>query len=263
MAELFELTIQVTGAEKLARFDPREVSDFMASQAEYVQETWRSAVSGNILPGMARAVNNSNYADSIQIQRLPDGNYQVVCGYPQAERIERGYASYDMKPGLLLSPSAKITSDGLGRYVTVPFRQFTPGPGGGIRVSARETNTLPAQVHLHTKMFGRYGGKEGMRSKLETGPMDAPYTWKAGQFQGLTKTTTAGGASRYFTFRRVSSLRLRQLADGRAIWVGTDSNAFIHPGQLANPVMSAVENQVKPIIESRLHDFLVDKIKGE
>lgn len=253
---LFELSIKVDGADSLKKFNPQLVTQFMASQAEYVKNVWAAAVMGQQLPGMTKAVNDPKYAQSIKVKSIAEGNYQVVADYEGASRIEQGYASFDMKPGMLSSASARPTADGTGRYITVPFRQYTQASGGGIRPSASAENTMPADVHLYTKLFGRFSGTEEWKTKLMNGAMTAPYTWQTGKLDGLTKTQTSGGANRYFTFRRISTTRRIDLGDGRSIVVGSDSNSWIHPGQMANPIMASVEALVRPVIIQELQGFI-------
>ncbi len=263
-------------------FDLAPLDRLMQQLATFVRDTWIGAVSGTVLPGMTKAVNDDKYAAAITVEKHGDFHYGVVVNYPEAERIEQGTPAYDMKPMLLASPRAKPTKDGGGTYITIPMRQFTAGKGGQPRVSANPSgaNTMPPDVHQYTKAFGHYEGgapAEGSRTKIpllsyngqEVGgvnlealsrglpaPMAGPYTWKAGQYQGLTNTRTAGGASRYYTFRRISTLRLVQLPDGRAHWAGSDPNSWISPGKPANPISQAVEQFTAPEISKALNRLL-------
>lgn len=245
-----------------------EVSRMMA---EYTALVWRSAVSGTVLPGMTQPVNDQRYARSIRVVRRDDSSYEVRSDYDKAKKIEDGYASFDMKPGLLSGPKARVTKDGLGMYTTIPFRAFTVA-----NISDPKRSVAPPDILNYVRQHGRYdvwsGMSFGQRTKVpwlrykgdvvggvnyqhhqrrpETpAPMVEPYTWNRGKFAGLTKTRTAGGATRYFSFRRVSTLRTVTLPDGRVVWRGSDPSSWIHPGVAPNPISKAVQEFVAPRIE--------------
>ena len=255
----------------------------MRSLATYVRDTWISAVTGTVLPGMSERVDDRRYAEAIRVVRHGDYHYAVTADYTELDKIEQGYPAWDMKPHLLASSKAKPTSDGQGRYITIPLRQFTRAKGGGIRPSANDdgSNTMPPEIHEYTKAFGRHapGTDEGQRTKvpiirhngqavggvnlaaLEQGlpaPMTGPYQWKSGQYEGLTNVKTSGGASRYYTFRRVSTLRMVQLSDGRLVWKGSDPSSWINPGKRGNPVSRAVEDYTRPEISRALGKLFGD-----
>jgi hypothetical protein len=224
---------------------------------------------------MTQPVNDDKYARSIRVTGSVDAGYRVFTDYPEAQKIEEGYPSYDMKPHLLASSKAKRTKDFSGHYITIPFRSFTVS-----NASSPKRSVVPPDILNYTRIMKKFlpNDTRGQRSKvplLSYGdepvggvneqaavrnldvPMTAPYTWHAGQYAGLTKTQTAGGATRYMTFRRVSTRRLVRLPDGRLIWRGSDPNSWIHPGQAANPVSEAVENFIAPQV-SFLMEHLVN-----
>lgn len=264
--------------------DLTPLDQLMRSLAYYVRDTWIAAVTGAVLPGMTEAVTDPKYAAAIKVTKHGEYHYAVDAEYADLHKIEMGYPSYDMKPHLLASPKAKPTKDGQGVYITVPMRQFTQGKGGAPRPSANPdgSNTMPPEIHEYTKAFGRYapGTNEGQRTKVPIiqhngqavggvnlnalanglpGPMTGSYTWKNGQWEGLTNVRTAGGASRYLTFRRVSTYRVVQLSDGRLVWKGSDPNSWIHPGKRPNPVSHAVEEYTRPEIARALGKLFGDE----
>lgn len=238
--------------------------------ANYAADVWRAAVSGAMLPGMTRPVNDTDYAKSIRVTGDAESGYRIYTDYDGAAKIENGYASYDMKPAMLASPKAKRTKDGTGYYITVPFRAYTR------RFSGDPGRTvIPPDILSYVRQNGHYDliDTRGQRSKvplflyhdepvggiayqavsrgIDT-PMLAPYTWRSGQFSGLTRVADKYGKVGYFTFRRISSRRLVRLPDGRMVWRGSDPAAWIHPGQAANPVSQAVEDFVAPQVEVML-----------
>lgn len=273
-------------------FTPSDLSDLpkgidmdaldalVGAVAAFALDTWRAAVSGAVMPGMRRPLIDHDYARSLRLEHNGPTQWSITTNYSRALTIERGVGSYDMKPFLLAGPNARQLKSGLGTYNVVPFRFFTQGKGGSVRPTATAEMTLPRDIHEYTKRAGVYNGDEGGRSKIPlflyegkpasgtnaqallrgaAAPMSAPYTWKSGQYEGLTKVQTAGGANRYFTFRGVSTRRLEKLPDGRAVWRGSDPNSWIHPGVPANPVQSAVEDYVL----SRAHRLMSDALLVE
>ena len=259
------------------KVDMNPLDQLMRSLATYVRDTWIAAVSGTVLPGMSGPVSDQKYAQAIRVVKHGDYHYAVEAEYADLHKVELGYPAYDMKPHLLASPKAKPTKDGQGVYITVPMRGFTQARGGGIRPSANPdgSDTMPPEIHQYTKAFGRHapGTNEGQRTKIPIiqhngqavggvnlaalehglpGPMTGSYTWKSGQWEGLTNVKTSGGASRYMTFRRVSTYRMIQLSDGRIVWKGSDPASWIHPGKRPNAVSKAVEDYTRPEIAAAL-----------
>jgi hypothetical protein len=252
-----------------------EIGEMMAN---YSAEVWRAAVSGTVLPGMSGPVNDAEYARSIRVAHMGDEQFNVSTSYKDAGKIEEGYAAYDMKPALLTSPKAKQTKDGSGFYITIPFRSFTTSGVHGTR-----RNVAPPDILDYVRKHGRFdpddmrgsrtkiplftdgssgGGTSGIGyqsvSRGEPSPMSAPYTWQSGQWAGMQKTKTSGGATRYMSFRRVSSQRMVRLADGRMVWKGSDPNSWMHPGKEANPISAAVEAFIQPHIEMAMEELFKD-----
>jgi len=90
---------------------------------------WAQAASGLPLPGMTRKLNSTQYAMSITnkssfmypFQGDPFAVAIVAVGNEGLiQAIEKGYASFDMKPGLLAGPKHKTGKSG-NPYTTVPF----------------------------------------------------------------------------------------------------------------------------------------------
>ncbi len=246
--------------------------------AMYAREVWVSAVSGNMLPGMSQPINDAKYAASISVRQAGNGMYTVGTNYAEADRIENGYPSYDMKPGLLASPHARVTKDGQGVYMTVPFRHYT-GPSRA-RVPARHRSIAPPNIVQFLRDTGlRYkGDSTGQQSKtplLSYGgeplsgvnyeavsrgaapPMQEPYTWVSGPQQGMVRIPIGGGErGKYMTFRRVSTRRQVRSPDGRMVWAGSDPNSWIHPGQPANPISEAVQSYIEPQVMAAAQEIL-------
>lgn len=216
-----------------------------------IQTAWLTAVQGEQLPGMTKRVVNEEYAASItdaaSLEYPFNGDPfagRVVSTNPAvAWRVEHGYPSFDMKPGLLAGPAAKHGES--GPYTTVPF---THGTAGTVGVKAppmpEEVSTLATALSRGGRLMGM--GDLGRRSKLPgpinaanplRPPMQGPYTWKASPFQGMVRGGRAGHTT-YTTFRRVSAQ--------------SDPSSWIHPGQEPNRVMEAVQDAMAERVQAAI-----------
>lgn len=271
------------------KYDDAFLDGEVKAAAEWVRSVWVAAVSGSmVLPGMSGPVDDDEYARSLglpsALRRTGKWEYTITAKYDTAQRIEQGFGSYDMKPALLGGPHAKPTADGQGKYNVVPYRFGTPilrGPNKGqSRPNFPGEMTMPKDVYKEVKDGERYADTgEGQRTKIPLlfsstalggvnaqaiqrnlpAPMTSAYTWRSGLYDGMVKKGK-GGHSQYFTFRAVSTPRVVvqrvRGADGRLVTrvvrKGSDPNAWMHPGQGANPVMQAVRDYTHPFVERML-----------
>lgn len=168
--------------------------------------------------------------------------------------IEKGFARFDMKPGLLKGPRAKQGKS--GRYNTVPFSHHpegTPTTMGqailqqGLKAIIRERN-LSKIVRDAT---GR--PKQGPVARVRTGQQFRQISAKtrnilgshAKRLDGLVKyqkTYETATQSQYLTFRRVSD--------------NSDPNSWIHPGYEGAHIFPTVELYVKKQISRLMEDLL-------
>lgn len=266
---MLSITYDLTGldalAQKIAVLGPA-LQEELRQQLLVIQSTWIEAVSGRMFPGMAKPVRSDRYAASIA---APDAMEYPFDGDPfhgrviatdqrLAGRIERGYASFDMKPSLLAGPASKVGQDGT-RYTTVPFTHSTPGSVGQKGAPMAESIYAQAAKLPHGGRLRLEGeaATYGLRSKLPAGvnlqatarglpgPMVAPYTWKVSPYESMVRAGKAGHTT-YRTFRRVSER--------------SDPSSWIHPGQPPNPVVQAVRDYVEPgvkqALEAKVHALL-------
>lgn len=270
------------------RFETKFVDGQVRNAAEWTRSVWVAAVSGAmVLPGMTGPVDNEEYAKSLSrsnaIRKGGKFEYVITADYEEAEKIEKGFGSYDMKPALLHGPHARVGKDG-ARWNVVPFRFGTPitkGPNKGeSRPHFPGEQTMPPEVYKEVKGGDRFPESDwGQRSKIpllfteeelggvnreaivrdQPAPMIAPYTWQTGLYSGM-KRYGAQGHSQYYTFRAVSEPRqimARWRGAGgvmltKVVRKGSDPSSWIHPGQPANPVTQAVRDYVQPFIEKML-----------
>ncbi len=242
-----------------------------------IQATWIEAVSGRTLPGMVKPIHDDEYAQSVADPSSLDYPFNadpfwgrvVTTETARAQRHEQGYASFDIKVGLLAGPTAKHGVH--GRYATVPFTHATPGTAGqkGAAMPAPIYEQAEALAHgQRLKLQGELA-QYGRRSKnpfvvnLEArargvpGPMAGPYTWRASPYQGMVRGGQAGHTT-YRTFRRVSD----QWTDPRGRLHGSDPASWIHPGQPANPVVASVAAYLQPQITAAIQAAIQGAVGG-
>lgn len=233
------------------------ISEGVRAATQYVRDTWSQAVQGKMLPGMSRPINNDDYMESLHtsqaLQMFDATHGAVICTYPHIERIEQGYASYDMKPALLGGPSVRRSKDG-HRYNVIPFRHMTPQKGMPDGAARAHGQTMPLDVYKIVKRDGSFhdpanaalGQQLGQRTKIAgmvniealvrgevegkpNLPMQGNYTWRYGLYHGMRRVMKQYGKvdqSTYITWRAVSDK--------------SDPSSWIHPGQGPNGVIEAV-----------------------
>jgi hypothetical protein len=213
----------------------------------FVRDTWVSAVTGNKLPGMVRAVNDDKYAralttgEAMQFPQLFHGIVMPVGADDIVERIENGFPSFDMKPGLLNGPKSRPSKDG-GRFNTVPFRHYTPKANSSISVKMR----MPNEVYNAARKLapsrpgenGRIQWGESLQWNSPPATSQTGYPHQTSIYQGMYRVG-AEKHTQYLTFRRVSTK--------------SAPNSWIHPGVSANPVIQAVYNYCMPQVEEYLY----------
>jgi hypothetical protein len=263
-------SLEVTAAE----FE-RQWKDEIQRQLLFIQGAWMAAVSGHTLTGMSKPVNSTRYAASISDPASLDYPFNgdefsgrvIATDSRVVMRIEKGYASFDMKPGLLSGAAAQTGAHGQ-KYVTVPLSHSIPGSTG------QKGRPMPQEIYeqarrLHPgERLGDLGGY-GRRSKLHTGvnaeairrqkpaPMRENYTWRYSPYAGLARVGRLNQQG-YMTYRRVSETWVDEKGERR----GTNAAAFIHPGQAPNPVMEAVRAFIEPQIYAAF-EALVRQAGGE
>lgn len=167
----------------------------------------------------------------------PLTGYVMITG-SLANMIESGSEPFDMKKGFLGSRKAVTGLNG-GKYLTVPFRQATPGALGE---SAAFANIMPEGVYsaIKTKDAAMSSPSGSRRGGSGLKPSEIPkqyriprtramivtknktfeeYKHKHSIYEGMVKnkqTYESASSSTYVTFRRVSK--------------NSDPNSWIYPG---------------------------------
>lgn len=197
---------------------------------------------------------------------------QIVLTGKFPEMIENGAAPFDMKEGFKNSKYVKYTvpvynkrgrmiSPGGQWYLTIPFRQGTPGIIG----QAGFANEMPQEIY---DVIKQKPSNSPLKSSEIPSPYDVPqsraaiidektkstvyeeYIHKSSIYEGLTKVAAAyekTTQNTYMSFRRVGA--------------NSDPLAFIHKGLIAQHFANKAIQQINvdTIVENQVKMFL-DKI---
>lgn len=179
--------------------------------------------------------------------------------------IEHGHEPFDMKPGLLQGPHAKMGKN--GPYNTVPFRHGTPGTTGksvgkpmpitGYTKSGKPTSLVYTAAKKLTGSIEGPSGKTiwgektgpfkvgtgeagiGQRTQLPVkGGRPGAYTWKHSPYEGIYKIRKhyeKDTQSQYVSFRRVSA--------------NSSPNSWWHPGIAARHFTDRLKSFVSQMID--------------
>lgn len=134
---------------------------------------------------------------------------------PLALMVEEGASPFDEKPGFQKSSKAKQKKNGLGWYLTVPFRHATPQ---AIAESEIFKSIMPQSVYDLAKNASKPLKRSdlpsehqilGIRKEINIPGLKVPeYVHKAAKYEGLVRVKAESSEiekrGNYFTFRRVS-----------------------------------------------------------
>lgn len=244
------------------QLDPLVLQQGLINAANYVRDVWRSAVSGNKLPGMTKAVFDDKYAASLstgQSINLPSAYHAIVTPYNYADgadKWENGTEAYDMKPSLLSGPKARITKDGKAKYNIIPFRHYTPINSASGSTAISINMQMPKDVYsaakkLNRSVFNPETGKVNWNQSLDWNAPPATnfmgYTHQSSVYQGMYRVGDPRH-TQYLTFRTVSTPRIGK--DGKR--KGSDPRSWWHPTIEPNPIIQAVFDYTMPQVEENI-----------
>jgi hypothetical protein len=232
---------------------------------QFVRDTWISAVTGTVLPGMRKAINDDKYASALSTGEslsFPEPFYGLVMPVgvdDLVKKYEEGTNPYDMKPGLLNGPKSKPTKDGQGRYNTVPFRHYTPKSNSPISVGLQMPNAVYNQAKNLPRSTQMPNGKMKWGLSLdwdkEQRTSFTGYQHKNDIYHNMYRIGYEKH-TQYVTFRRVSTPRTKVITrgpnKGQTIRLGSDPKSWWNPGTGANPLIEAVYNYCMPQVEEAL-----------
>lgn len=241
--------------------DYRALQQKLVDSAEYVRNTWISAVQGTKLPGMTRTVNNDQYKDALntgQSLQFPQMFHAVVMPYnfaEGAESVEKGAPSFDMKTegelvdgkrrgNLLSGPRARVSKKGT-TYNIIPFRHVTPtsSEAFGVRMPKTIFNRAKRMTQsIPNAATGKVNWAQRLQdyTPVQTNSMSG-YTHKTSVYQGMFRVGNPGHTN-YLTFRTVSTK--------------SPKNSWIHPATPPNPLIQSVYNKCMPKIDNDFKELI-------
>lgn len=203
---------------------PKNFSNVLASQ---LQSAAQSAVSSTLMA-------TKSHWEQIAQKRLKTTRNDYMLGlnadnsvsYPDPfsgvltlrgkwpNMLESGFPAYDMKSGFSTGKRVKQKKDG-GWFMTVPFRQRTPGTAG----SAVGGSAMPEDIYASARALR---GGERLTGTTKDYPASTSWTGykhKTGIYEGIKKVTKQydrAKQNQYVSFRRVSDT--------------SDPSSWWHPG---------------------------------
>lgn len=199
-----------------------------------------------------------DYLKGLQFDQVGENEYIIMLSTPEANKLEQGYAPFDLKPGLLGSKKTVAVGSRSGmpwvrtsktgkKYAAVPFshRPFSGKGSSDMQQILRKFTTKNTQGRKQrvTQIFKDPAGNplEGKVAALKnTGHTDLEGLVKYQKNyinQQSGKITTQ---SLYVTYRMVSE----------------DSQGWQHPGYAGLQAFSEAEAYVQEEIQRILQDFL-------
>jgi hypothetical protein len=259
---------------------------------EFIQNTWTSVVRGDGQTLGAPSLRfdtitqRNIYADSIvqgtalDMPEAGEFTRKIIATAPIAEKTEKGYTAWDMKPMLLNGPKARISKKGTV-FNIIPFRhgtsdksgenaQFRPMPKDiyaaaknlAVSLTTKQSMAGAGQHHIlkyggkltGTNWDGKYPNQVkviGLREPVGIVVGRGGYQHKSSIYEGMLKIQANYGAksqNKYLTFRVVS-----EKSHPLSWW---------HPGRPAQPHVQFVVDYCMPAIERNIKqavqlDFLV------
>jgi len=171
-----------------------------------------------------------------------------------AMMIEAGANSWDEKLGFEGSDKKHIKADGVGWYLTIPFRHGTseaimemesPGSGVSIIDLMKSGQTIGAG-----QLPEQFAEIQTHQMTMNTGSV-ITYKHKAPIYEGMHRRDISSTINEkrggYFTFRRVSDK--------------SDEQSWIHPGFVAHNFMDKAlqATQIDKVVDSAVQDWLDTK----
>lgn len=238
--------------------------------AQAVQGQWVQYALGEAMPnGQVVKTRDPAYPSSIMLRQTGDFSADVYSELREADEIEYGRPSRDLKKMLWTSPKVRISTKGQ-RYLIIPFRHGTPG-------SVQIGNAMPASVHAwwKNKAPSHVTGMGERRSGLVAsdpktrGPLMTPsrtYQWgdrlKKGDLSALGITGTAAKQMRGMVNMRNPGgqggaahsqfLTFRNMHESSSGWI-TKAKPGLYPAmQAGERIQPKAEQAFKKAVEQDL-----------
>jgi hypothetical protein len=218
--------------------------------ANTFEHNWKDIINENLHSTRAE------YIKGMYVDRPDDDT--VIMGViarqsKLAVDLELGKDAFDEKQGFANSPKRTMKKDGVGWYITIPFRHAVPTALGESPVFADVMPVSVYQLARNQKKALKFNqlpeGEQrlGIRPGFNSGGKSFPaYKHKTAKYEGLVRIVdTQENRGGYFTFRRVSDL--------------SDVNSWIHPGflprNLLGKALAKTKGEIPLIISTAKVDF--------
>ncbi len=229
---------------------PGVFSRAVGRAAQGIARTWRADIEASA----AKTGFKRRYQQSIRVEQVGPFKARISAEGKFVSFVEKGIRAFDMKPGLLNGPRARMSQDGYP-YNIIAFRHGSPGAEGISPMSVetyREVRAIPQDQRMVRIGMGRrknvhgdwvaqatyrpgYGRSEGGPSPETAGQGKwYQHQHRTGKESGMVR---AGGSghSQYLTFRVVSAK--------------SRSRSWRYPGIPAVPIFPGVNKQASDIIQ--------------
>lgn len=206
----YTLPFEVMGFDKLVDEITPEIQDTLNQMAESIAVTAYGKGTDYVNQKLHKT--RLDYQNHFHYKKVDASNHEIWLD-KEAEHLEDGYQRFDMKPGILKGPKAKVSKKGV-RYNTIPFKQASPGAATNLReqlMGEQMKQALKSGISRLTrqktdlnKIQKGADGKplRGNVGKISKNPIIHPH------LQGLTRYQKQyGGATQAqsMTFRTVTS----------------------------------------------------------
>lgn len=236
-----------------SQLDQSKVDGFKAllldRLADGFREQWENQINENLHK------TRTEYRKGMFVDH-PDDNTVVMGVIARQSKLavdlELGKEAFDEKLGFAMSSKKTMKKNGVGWYLTVPFRHAVP-------LSVGESGAFNSVMPLSIYKLARYKAKplefnelpsgqqaRGIRPEITTvsGRTFGAYQRKTARYEGLIRNPDAAeGRGGYMTFRRISDL--------------SDANSWIHPGFLPRNLLgkALAKTNVPAIVRQAKSDF--------
>lgn len=271
MATIPPINIDLSGLKSqfLGKITDQQINELTETCVQLVTKAiyanWESLAKRELGSTLPEYLRNLNIIDKGRFAK------QIILTGTLPEMIESGASPFDLKEGFKHSKYVKYTvpvynakgkqvSQGGDWYLTIPFRQGTPGIVG----QAGFSNEMPQEIYA--LMVHRAANSPLTKGEIPS-PYDVPksraaiyeeqtgklvygeYKHKASIYEGLTKKSAAYGKTIQNTYRSF-----------RRAGANSDALSWIHKGiQARDLARKAVEmTDVERIVENATYQFLDD-----
>lgn len=191
---------------------------------------------------MLGAQNALEYAKSLSTE--VDGDRAILKLEGFGADLEKGYASFDMKKGIL-AKATKFNKSG-SPYADIPFshneKALPPKVQADMRALVKAAKNKLATVRREKTTVGKTVTKTLLPSgqKLTT-------THKSGIHDALMRIPQKKGGAKYLTIRRVSA--------------NSDPTAWIHPGFAGIHLLKSMAGEIRRKIKQNIKEIILEGLK--